>query len=69
MKEMQRTTEIKKGRRKQEVLRRTNGLLSFNMTRTAEETKRPTILLFAALTSLPNRCLAAIRGYIYRHID
>jgi hypothetical protein len=56
----------------QEVLERTNRLLSFDTTWTAQKTTSPTVLLLlrvfvAAVTFLPIRCLATIGGYTYRH--
>jgi hypothetical protein len=52
---------------KQEVLGRSNRLLSFDMTRTS-------ICLFAcvfvkAVTFLPSRYLATVKGYIYRQTE
>jgi hypothetical protein len=46
--------------------------ISFDMTRTAQKTTRPTINLlffafFAAGKCLPSRCLATLWEYIYRH--
>jgi hypothetical protein len=52
---------------KQEVLGRTNRLLSFDTTRTAQKRMRPTIFLLlsvfvAAGTCLPRRCLSILWG-------
>jgi hypothetical protein len=62
-------SDIQKGGRdaKNEVLRRTNRLPSFERARTAKETTRPTFILLlrvfiAAGTCFPSRCLATIVG-------
>jgi hypothetical protein len=56
--------QIKFHNHKQEVLGRTNRLLSFDTMRTAEKTTSPTIL-FAAGTSLPSSYLLIIGGPIW----
>jgi hypothetical protein len=57
---------------KQEVLGRTDSLISLVTTRTVWETTRATIILLLhvfveAVKFLPSRCLATIMEYIYRH--
>jgi hypothetical protein len=56
--------EKRHSKKKQEILGRTNRLLSFDMTRTAYETTLNfTYVFVAAGEHLPNRCIATIGGY------
>jgi hypothetical protein len=62
-------------KQKQEVLGRTNRLLSFDTTRTTTEndaSNNSSIVAFGfvgAVTFLPSRCLETIEGYTCRHKD
>jgi hypothetical protein len=57
----------------QVVLGRTNRLLPFHMTQTAQKTTRPTILLLGVFVAegayLPSRCLATIGGDTHTQTD
>jgi hypothetical protein len=57
---------------KEEILGRTDHLLSFDMTWTTWKMTRSQFVclrVYAAVTFLPSRYLAAIKGYTYKHTD